>query len=378
MSIIDQLKKNLINIPGWRTDRKIVVFESDDWGSMRMPSEEAINNLETQGIQLRHLKYATLDTLENKSDILDLREVLMSNPNLSHRLPVFTTNMVLGNPDYSKIEANKFEEFHWMNLWRSYNHFHGECLENEWKKAINDGVFFPQYHATTHLNQKLWMRDLKSKRGKTIKAFKEQFYGLVDGTSSAHQKNYLMEFYAENPDELEDLKKHTKEGLKYFESLFGYQSTTFVACNYVMPQELENTLYESGVRMIQSQRGHVQPLPLNKNKEYKIRRRYTGKKSKSGIVFSVRNIMFEPFEQPNMNWVSKVLIEIENAFKYRKPAVISTHRINYVGGLGLQNKERNLKSLDELLKQINEKWPEVEYLNSAELSQLMINDKKNN
>jgi len=32
--------RNVANIPGWRTDRKIVVIESDDWGAIRMPSKE--------------------------------------------------------------------------------------------------------------------------------------------------------------------------------------------------------------------------------------------------------------------------------------------------------------------------------------------------
>jgi len=369
-----KIKQNLLNLPGWRTDRKIVVFESDDWGSMRMPSIEAINNLEQQGIRLKHLKYATLDTLENKADILDLHEVLMNNPSSSHELPVFTTNMVLGNPDYSKIEVHNFEDFHWMNLWDSYKYFHGESLKKVWQDTIDKKVFFPQYHATTHLNHNLWMRDLKSKRDKTKKAFKEKFYGLVDGTSSVNQKNYLMEFYAENPDELKELKIHTKKGLDCFENLFGYRSTTFVACNYVMPQELESTLYEAGVKMIQTQRGHKQPLPFKKNKNFKINRHYTGQQSKSGISFSVRNIKFEPFEKSDLDWVSNTINEIEMAFKYRKPAVISTHRINYVGGLNSQHKQKNLNLLNDLLKQINNKWPEVEYLNSAELSQLISND----
>ncbi|NTW32234.1 MAG: hypothetical protein HGB12_06370 [Bacteroidetes bacterium] len=33
------------NIPGWRTDRKILVIESDDWGSIRMPSKETYSGL---------------------------------------------------------------------------------------------------------------------------------------------------------------------------------------------------------------------------------------------------------------------------------------------------------------------------------------------
>jgi hypothetical protein len=187
-SLKSTLSRNLTNAKGWRTNRKIVVFESDDWGSMRMPSNEAINNLEEQAIMLKYLKYATLDTLESKFDTLDLREVLISNSNSSHQIPVFTTNMVLGNPDYSKIETNDFDEFHWMNLWSSYNYFHRENLKKEWQDAIRDRVFFPQYHATTHLNHKLWMSDLKSNRDKTMKAFKERFYGLIDETPSSASK----------------------------------------------------------------------------------------------------------------------------------------------------------------------------------------------
>ena len=33
--------RNLSNLPGWRTSRKIVVIESDDWGTIRMPSNKA-------------------------------------------------------------------------------------------------------------------------------------------------------------------------------------------------------------------------------------------------------------------------------------------------------------------------------------------------
>ena len=33
------------NIPGWCTNRKIVVIESDDWGSIRMSSLEAFKKL---------------------------------------------------------------------------------------------------------------------------------------------------------------------------------------------------------------------------------------------------------------------------------------------------------------------------------------------
>ena len=31
------ITSKIINIPGWTTNRKIIVIESDDWGSIRMP-----------------------------------------------------------------------------------------------------------------------------------------------------------------------------------------------------------------------------------------------------------------------------------------------------------------------------------------------------
>jgi hypothetical protein len=43
-NIAKSIKQNIINLPGWRTNRKIIVFESDDWGSIRMPHMLIINN----------------------------------------------------------------------------------------------------------------------------------------------------------------------------------------------------------------------------------------------------------------------------------------------------------------------------------------------
>jgi hypothetical protein len=34
--IKQNLSRNLSNLPGWRTNRHIIVMESDDWGSIRM------------------------------------------------------------------------------------------------------------------------------------------------------------------------------------------------------------------------------------------------------------------------------------------------------------------------------------------------------
>ena len=48
---------NLLNIPGWRTKRKIVVIESDDWGSIRMPSRDIYEKLLAEGYRVDLNKY---------------------------------------------------------------------------------------------------------------------------------------------------------------------------------------------------------------------------------------------------------------------------------------------------------------------------------
>jgi hypothetical protein len=77
--------------------------------------------------------------------------------------------------------------------------------------------------------------------------------------------------------------------------------------------------------------------------------------------------LFEPALNRELNWVEKALESMEIAFKWGKPAVIGTHRINFVGGLSLDNRNNTLKQLDELLNKGLKKWPEIVFLNSAEL-----------
>ena len=56
-----------------------------------------------------------------------------------------------------------------------------------------------------------------------------------------------------------------------------------------------------------------------------------------------------------------------------RPAIISSHRVNYVGFLDERNRDKNLKLLKTLLDKILNKWPDVEFLSSDEMG-LIINE----
>ena len=66
--------------------------------------------------------------------------------------------------------------------------------------------------------------------------------------------------------------------------------------------------------------------------------------------------------------MNKCLESIAIAFKWDKPAIISTHRINFVGGLDENQRNHNLKLLKEVITKAILKWPDIQFIDSESLS----------
>ena len=80
--------------------------------------------------------------------------------------------------------------------------------------------------------------------------------------------------------------------------------------------------------------------------------------------------MFEP-SYGNQDWVDSCLSDIDFAFKCHHPAVLCSHRVNYIGSLNEQNRAKGLSELNVLLKRIVKKWPDVEFMTSDQLGSLL-------
>lgn len=362
-----KISQNLVNIPGWRTDRKLIVIESDDWGSIRMPSKEAHNKLLKEGIRVDRSIYDSYDILEQRKDLEDLFELILSFKNKKSNHPIFTFNTVMCNPAFQQIKECEFESYHNEEFSISYSRYNGENIIDLWYDAIDQKLIQPQFHAREHLNVSLWMKALKNKHKATRKAFDHHFFGLKTQTPSAHQKNYLAAYWAESVDDYKQKLEILRNGLEMFEEVFGFKSESFVACNFIFPEAMEQPLSKFGIKYIQNQRGHISPDIYTGRK--KIKRHFTGQSNRYNQFYLVRNCTFEPTLDENS--VEKCLNEIKTAFKWNKPAVISSHRINYVGGIETKNKQAGLRKLKELLNKILEKWPEVEFLSSDQLGKII-------
>jgi hypothetical protein len=96
-----------------------------------------------------------------------------------------------------------------------------------------------------------------------------------------------------------------------------------------------------------------------------------GQKNELGQYYLVRNCFFEPYKNDDNDWVNYCLERIRIAFKWHKPAIISTHRLNFIGNLVEENRVKNLNLFSLLLKQIIKKWPDVEFKTSDQLGDLI-------
>ncbi|MFZ4057671.1 MAG: hypothetical protein ACOYKE_06005, partial [Ferruginibacter sp.] len=70
-----------------------------------------------------------------------------------------------------------------------------------------------------------------------------------------------------------------------------------------------------------------------------------------------------------IDWVSFTTQQVAAAFRLHKPAIISTHRVNYCGQIDPSNRTKGLKALKALLHQLVKKWPDLIFMSAPELGQ---------
>lgn len=368
-SIKHTLSWHLLNIPGWRTNRKIIVIESDDWGSIRMPSKEVYEKLLKAGIRVDKCHYNRFDSLASEEDLLQLFETLIRFKDKNGNHPVITANTIVANPDFEKIKASNFKEYFYEPFTKTLDRYpkHAKSFEI-WKQGIDEGIFIPQFHGREHLNVSRWLSVLQTDSEETRLAFEHNLFGLSTTITSEKRKSYLAALDFDDKSEIIWQKNMLKDGLELFEHLFGYKSKTYIATNYVWHPEIESQLHQSGVIALQGGNSHIIPGGQKPNR---VIRHKLGKKNYFGQTYLIRNALFEPSENPNKDWVKSCMKEIEIAFIWHKPAIISAHRVNFIGYIDERNRTNNLQKLNQLLSTMISKWPDIEFMSSDQLAELI-------
>ena len=375
--ILGTIFMNLKNCIGWKTHRKIVVFSVDDYGNVRVNSKQARANMDAAGMKI-YSRFDNLDTLETKQDLEQLYEVLASVKDKNNRAAVFTPFALPCNIDFEKMESEDFQHFHFEMLPTTYQKLATQQPEayqgawDLWQSGIAKGYLKPQFHGREHLNLNVFHDKLKKRDAELLTALKNKSYtSISDDDYPTMSSTAAFDFW--DVKENESLALMIEEGLQLFEKVYGYPSTYCTPPVYNIHHSLFRTLYNNGIRFID--------LGLVRNEhqgfnQYKKSINYIGKPTKEGLSIMVRNVVFEPTEDRGIDWVAFTMKQIETAFRWNKPAIISSHRVNFCGHIDPKNREKGLTALKNLLDQIVKKWPDVEFMAADELAETLKNKRK--
>lgn len=365
--IEDKFHSLVMQSKDFKTKRRIVVFESDDWGSIRMSNKNDWGELLKLGYAVDKRPYERFDTLESAEDIEYLLNVLYKHKDSNGSHPVLTMNMLMANPDFMSMDKDNYN-YSYETISETYRHYWGNTRVLElMKEGFEHGIIMPQSHGREHFNVKDWERLLKRYDKDIITAFNYHMCGIAPKEHPELGNTMMKAFFASNEVDQCVINDIVEEGLKMFKHFWGFHSKTFVAPCYVWNDNIEKILSDNGVKLIQTARR--KKATYNSPEAFM----YSGQKNKYSQVYSIRNCEFEPATYKG-NAVDTCLSQITKAFNNSNIAVVSTHRINYVSGISKNNRNETLRKLDELLSEINKRFPTVEYLSSDKLIDVLLKE----
>ncbi|MDX1639546.1 MAG: hypothetical protein R3281_16390 [Balneolaceae bacterium] len=366
----NSLSRYVTNSGGWSTRKNIVVFESDDWGSIRMPSKTVYQQCLKAGYPVDQIAYERYDSLAGETDLELLFELLAEHRDSRGKPAVFTANVLVANPDFEKIAESDFREYHYELVTDTFARYpqHANCF-SLWKDGRKKGVFYPQSHGREHLNVAEFMQALQKNDPDARFGFAHRMPGSIPRGTAGRGNRYVEALRYTDPEDKTEKKQIVLEGLDLFHRLLGYRSLSFIAPNHIWSPDFDEAVAAKGVRFYQGRKKMKEPLF---DGGYRINKYHLGQTNSFNQYYLVRNATFEPaLQKESTDPVDRCLKDIQIAFRCNKPAVISTHRLNYVGFIDERNRDKNLNLLRKLLKTIVHTWPDVEFLTSVELGNMV-------
>lgn len=163
MHVIKEAAKTLVAKLGFQTNRRIVVFESDDWGAVRVPDSDSLAAFENRFPSFRLDHYQSFDGLEKKADVSALSSLLRENAvRFRASAPVFTLNFATANPDFNRCVPGNVDVAHFgfEPIDKTYRIYDGdEGVLDFVRLGCGETALHPQLHGREHLNATAWLAD---------------------------------------------------------------------------------------------------------------------------------------------------------------------------------------------------------------------------
>lgn len=365
-----RLALNAKNLLGRRTRRKIVVLAVDDYGNVRLHSAQARAELDRAGLK-RFSRYDVYDTLETSADFHALFDVLDGVRDRNQKPAVITALSIPTNIDFERMSAEGYEQYHYELLPVTYQKLgtQYQSMMELWKQGIRAGLICPEFHGREHYHVQLMMEKLRQRDPDVMACFANRCYTSLNRISTTRRKwtaSYSFESFSENAQH----RSSIFDGLKCFEAVFGFRATVFNSPSSMDHHVIYQGLEREGIRYIE--KSTVWQKEHQGSGKYRYRLNYTGQRLKESPRILVRNCVFEPTDSKPFDWIGYTLLQIATAFRWGKPAIISSHRVNFCGAADENNRTLGLNQLTLLLTKIVKRWPDVEFMTLSEMADTLF------
>jgi hypothetical protein len=341
--------------PAVRFDRPLVLFQSDDWGRAGVRDREGWEELRAAGLNLGENLY-DFYSLETAEDLHALGEILGKHRDSTGRKPSMVMNFIMANVDFDRCFESGQKQIPLRPLTEGLpgSWFRPRLFE-AYQQGIRERLFYPALHGLTHFCEQTVIRELDAggERSQLVqKLWRAQ-------TPYIHWRMPWVGYEYWDPEmrygrrflSADDQRAAIKRAVGIFRDLF--TSGPFSACapGYRANADSRMSWFENGVRVAQNGPGEQRGPYLDEN----------------GMLFTFRTVEMEPaLERCDLE---RLVSQAEGCFAAGLPAVISVHAINFHSTIQ-DFRTPTLKLMDEFLTVLEKKWPDLLYVDDADLFSL--------
>lgn len=336
-----------------------VVIESDDWGACEYAPNRDVWEQERCSISAEKFQPFQNGKLESPEEMERFASLLQSFLG-KDGVPATVTGFVcLANPNFEKIEASGFQEYHDIFVNEGFPAgWNGAGVVEAWRRAMAKGVFVPEYHTRLHhLNANVWLKLLRENS-----VIRNRF---AKGIYCPDE--HIPEYQGMRPMEM---KEWIAPAVDAFEKTFGFCAEAAVSSDATALTEILWAAH--GLRIFCLRNFSIPGAPpiTYHTKQWNNQDPATPQGAwnpETDVIYTNRNIFFEPAFDPDYSF-DTILGQVEEVWARNEPAVISTHRINY-SNWDESIAERGLGELQRLLEALAE-TPNIEFMSTREMAQI--------
>lgn len=349
-----------------------IVLESDDWGYCGwVPDQTACEELKQLPSHRSSLEDPMVEpyfgsTLESAPDMQRLGQCLREFRGGDGYPALMQANYILGAPDFVVMKAEGCQQFEAQGFPAYKDRWRRPGLGDTVLKMIDEGLWAAEYHGWLHFNLDQWLEDLRQGEERTNWGFEREM--TVTGLER-------QDFEYDPSLDRKRIASLLHAGILQFEEFFGRKPKSTAAPDFGWNDEIETLWRQEGIQVVQgwrSQKKRFRRLTILDKLSRRITRPPVYRKERSHLVYLSQSAALEPMyaRAGDQRYSPSTCIKrIESTWGSNRPAVIATHRFNYVH-LDQERVQDSCDMLKDFLKEIHRMNPNTIFLTDWELAQL--------